>query len=123
MREIKLFSQVTTFEKDKNLYMCFRVKNSDSKDLKNTKIVRFDTLRRELTPINLIEQGYSVKKYFYRCPKKIYNHVNISDILADGYYKDKKEYLEKENKKLDKKISKLEKTLNYFKSNYPELVI
>nr|DAX92649.1 MAG TPA: hypothetical protein [Caudoviricetes sp.] len=30
---IKIYSCVTTFEKDKNLYMCFRVNDTDTKDL------------------------------------------------------------------------------------------
>ena len=35
----------------------------------------------------------------------------------------KKSDLEKQNKRLDRKISKLQKTLEYFKSKYPELII
>lgn len=121
VNQYKMFSKVTTYEKNNNLYMCFKVNGSD--DIEDSKIVRYDLLRRTLTAIDLIEEGYSVKKYFYRCPKKIYCHVNINDILADGYYNGKKSDLEKQNKRLDRKISKLQKTLEYFKSKYPELII
>ena len=119
--QYKMFSKVTTYEKNNNLYMCFKVNGSD--DIEDSKIVRYDLLRRTLTAIDLIEEGYSVKKYFYRCPKKIYFNVNINDILADGYYNGKKSDLEKQNKRLDRKIKVLQKNLEYFKSKYPELVI
>lgn len=119
---IKIYSCVTTFEKDKNLYMCFRVNDTDTKDLEKSKIIRYNLTSNGLYSVKL-DEGVSIKDFFKKCPKKVYYNTDIYRILSFGFFRDKKLELEKQNKKLDKKIKNLENNLIYFKTKYPELSI
>ena len=77
---IKIYSCVTTFEKNNNLYMCFRVNDTDTKDLEKSKIIRYNLTSNGLYSVKL-DEGVSVKDFLKNVLRKF-----IIILIYIGFY-------------------------------------